>query len=227
VSDPRFRPEGLYVAFDTAGQVGSVAVSAGMEVLARVTLEERGRHAGGLVPAIGEALGEAGVDAKEISGVIVGEGPGSFTGVRVAGATAKGLVAGWDVPLWAVSSLAAGALATEGTGLRYVLFDARGDRVYGGCYGVGTRGVETLAAPHGGTLREVLAGDVPAGAVFMGDGAVRHSAVIESAGFSVEGGPAGEPTGDALIRFLALHPEEPPVPDPGSWEPRYVREWSR
>jgi tRNA threonylcarbamoyladenosine biosynthesis protein TsaB len=227
VSAPVFDPAGFYVAFDTAGLVGSVAVSAGAEVLARVALEERGRHAGGLVPAIGEALQDAAVDVGEISGVIVGEGPGSFTGVRVAAATAKGLVAGWDVPLWAVSSLAAGALASEGSGVRYVLFDARSDRVYGGCYGVGAEGMETLTEPHGGTLRDVLAGDVPAGAVFMGDGAVRHRAAIEGAGFSVEAEPAGVPTGDALVRFLCLHPEAPPVPDPGSWEPSYIREWSR
>jgi len=222
-----FDPAGFYVAFDASGQVGSVAVSCGGDVLARVTLEERGRHAGGLVPAIGEALEQAGVDAEEVSGVVVGEGPGSFTGVRVAAATAKGLVAGWNVPLWAVSSLAAGALGAAGSGVRYVLFDARGDRVYGACYGVGAAGVETLAPPHGGTLSEVLAGDVPTGAVFVGDGAVRHRTVIEGAGFQVEGEPAGVPSGDALLRFLSLHREAPPVPDAGSWEPRYVREWSR
>ena len=222
-----FDQAGFYVAFDTAGPVGSVAVSCGGDVLARVVLNERGRHAGGLVPAIGEALEEAGVDADEVSGVVVGEGPGSFTGVRVAAATAKGLVAGWNVPLWAVSSLAAGALATLGSGVRYVLFDARGDRVYGACYGVGVAGVETLAPPHGGTLREVLAGDVPAGAVFMGEGAVRHWGAIEGAGFQVEGEPAGVPSGDALVRFLSLHREAPPVPDAAAWEPRYVREWSR
>ena len=222
-----FDPAGFYVAFDTAGQVGSVAVSRGGDVLARVVLEERGRHAAGLVPAIGETLDQAGVDAEELSGIIVGEGPGSFTGVRVAAATAKGLAAGWNVPLWAVSSLAAGALAAQGAGVRYVLFDARGDRVYGACYGVGSVGVQTLAPPHGGTLRDVLSESVAAGAVFMGDGAVQHRAVIESAGFRVEDEPAGVPSGDALIRFLALHPEAPPIPDVGAWEPRYVREWSR
>jgi tRNA threonylcarbamoyladenosine biosynthesis protein TsaB len=222
-----FDPAGFYVAFDTAGQMGSVAVSCGGDVLSRSILGERGRHAGGLVPAIAEALEEGGVDAEEVSGVVVGEGPGSFTGVRVAAATAKGLVAGWDVPLWAVSSLAAGALATLGSGVRYVLFDARGDRVYGACYAVGAAGVETLIPPHGGTLRNVLAGDVPTGAVFMGDGAVRHWGAIEGAGFQVQGEPAGQPSGDGLIRFLSLHREAPPVADASAWEPRYVREWSR
>ncbi|MHC4924987.1 MAG: tRNA (adenosine(37)-N6)-threonylcarbamoyltransferase complex dimerization subunit type 1 TsaB [Planctomycetota bacterium] len=217
----------FFVAFDTAGQVGSVAVSSGTDVLARLVMDVRGRHAAGLVPAIQETLEDAGVDPGEISGVVVGEGPGSFTGVRVAAATAKGLAAGWQVPLWAVSSLAAGALNAEGSGVRYVLFDARADRVYGACYGVGSAGLETLTPPHGGTLREVLAGDVPAGAVFMGDGAVCHRAAIEGAGFAVADDPAGTPTGDALLRFLSLNPEAQPVEDARAWEPRYVREWSR
>jgi len=222
-----FDPAGCYVAFDTAGRVGSVAVSAGADVLARVILDDQGKHARGLVPAIGACLEEAGVDTEEVAGIVVGEGPGSFTGVRVAAATAKGLAAGWKVPLWAVSSLAAGALAVEGVGIRYVLFDARSDRVYGACYGVGVTGIQTLAPPHGGTLGELLSGDVARGAVFMGDGAVQHRAVIRSAGFRVEDEPAGVPSGDALIRFLSLHPEAPPIPDVSTWEPRYVREWSR
>jgi len=217
----------FYVAFDTAGDVGSVAVSHGADVLARSVLPDRGRHAGGLVPAIADTLEEAGVDAAELGGVIVGEGPGSFTGVRVAAATAKGLSAGWSVPLWAVSSLAAGALATAEHGVCYVLFDARGDRVYGACYGVGSAGLETLVPPHGGVLREVLAGDLVPAVRFMGDGALRHRALIEAAGFPVMEGPAGVPSGEALVRFLHLNPETAPVGDVGAWEPRYVREWSR
>ena len=222
-----FHPTGFYLALDTSGGVGSVAVSAGPEVLARTTLDEQGRHASGLIPAVAEVLDEAGVDRGEVSGVVVGEGPGSFTGVRVAAATAKGLAGAWKVPLWAVSSLAAGALNAEGSGVRYVLFDARGDRVYGACYGVGANGVETSRPPHGGTLKDILGGDIPIAAVFMGDGAERHRRALEGAGHAVLEAPAGRPTGDALIRFLTLHPEAPPVADPGAWEPRYVREWSR
>jgi tRNA threonylcarbamoyladenosine biosynthesis protein TsaB len=222
-----FDAAGFYLAFDTAGQTGSVAVSVGGDVLARQVLHNQGKHAAGLVPTIAEVMDEAGVDAEEVSGIIVGEGPGSFTGVRVAAATAKGLAAGWGVPLWPVSSLAAGALSAPGGGIRYVLFDARGDRVYGASYGVGSAGIETLIPPHGGTLRKVLVGEVPPGAVFMGDGAVRHRAVIESNGFPVTDEPSGFPSGDALIRFLSLNSETPPVPDVSGWEPRYVREWSR
>ena len=81
----------ILLAMDTSTALGTVAVACGREVLARAELGEQRTHASGLVPAIAEVLDEAGVDREELSGVVVGSGPGSFTGVRVAAATAKGL----------------------------------------------------------------------------------------------------------------------------------------
>jgi len=218
-------PEGFYVGFDTSSFVGSVAVARGADVLARATLDDRGEHASKLIPTVAEVLEEASVDRSELSGVVVGEGPGSFTGVRVAAATAKGLAYALGRPMWAISSLAATALSVEGSGIRYVLFDARGDRVYGACYGIGSIGIETLIPPHGGDLRDVLNGAVPPGTVFLGEGADRHRYAIEGAGFSVVTGPVIRPAADGLFRYLALHPDTSPVVGIARWEPCYIREW--
>jgi tRNA threonylcarbamoyladenosine biosynthesis protein TsaB len=207
---------------DTSGPFGSVAVGKGPEVLAHITLAEPRRHASRLIPAVEEALNVAAVSRGEVAGIVVGEGPGSFTGVRVAAATAKGLAHALGVPLFAVSSLTAAALASDGEPVRYVLFDARGDRVYGACYGVGSTGVQELVAPHGGTLRDALAGEVPAGAVFIGDAAGRHRAAIEAAGFPFWTGQP-EPFAVGLLRYLSLHATLGPVSDPSAWEPAYVR----
>jgi tRNA threonylcarbamoyladenosine biosynthesis protein TsaB len=212
-----------FVAFDTSGARGSVAVGRGPKVLARVVIQERLEQAARLVPALDEALETAGVDVGELGGVVVGEGPGSFTGIRVAAATAKGLAHALGLPLRAISSLAAAALAHEVGPVRYALFDARGDRVYGACYGVGHVAVQCLVAPHGGTLRDALAGDVPGGAVFVGEAACRHRAAIEGAGFAVGPDEGGVTLAEGLLRYLALHPDLPPVPDPAAWEPTYVR----
>ena len=228
---PALDPDSLHLALETSGAVGTVAVgTANGTVLAEVRLDERRQHAARLVPAVGEALEAAGVDRSDLDGVVVGEGPGSFTGVRVAAATAKGLARSLGIPLRTVSSLLAAALAEEEDGgegahpaLRYVLFDARGDRVYGACYGVGSAGVETLVPPHGGTLRDVLSEDVPGGAVFVGEGAQRHEGPIRGAGFEVAGPPRGRPTALALLRYLALHPDTAPVEGLATWEPAYVR----
>ena len=215
----------LLLAFDTSGATGSVAVGRGGAVIAHARLERRTEHASQLVPAIGDVLERADVDRGELGGFVVGEGPGSFTGVRVAAATAKGLVHALARPLWAISSLAATALSVQGSGVRYVLVDARADRVYAACYGIGAVGVETLVPPHAGTLRAVLAGDVPAGAVFLGDGADRHRRVIEGAGFEVLTGPATYPDARGLLRYLGLHPDTEPVSAVDRWEPRYIRDW--
>lgn len=106
-------PYGPVVAIETSGWLGSVAVAVGGSVVARRFLTERAGHASGLIPAVQEALEEGGTDLTQVVGVVVGAGPGSFTGVRIAGAAAKGLAAGLGVPLYAASSLHAASFATE------------------------------------------------------------------------------------------------------------------
>lgn len=211
-----------YLAFDTSGPIGSVAVGTGDEVRASRSLELRQEHASRLVPAIDEVLSRAGVEAAALAGVVVGEGPGSFTGVRVAAATAKGLAHALGIPLWAFSSLAAAALAEEAGSKRYVLFDARGDRVYGACYRVDATSVEEMLGPHGGSLGDVLRSDAVAGAVLVGDGARRHRTVIEQAGFEVGPGPTRS-LAEGLLRLRSLAGSGLEAVDVRVWEPRYVR----
>ena len=221
----RIPSDGVLLAFDTSSSVGSVAVGRAGAVLAHAELEQQRKHASALIPAIRAVLLEADVDKSELDGIVVGEGPGSFTGVRVAAATAKGMVHALGLPLWAVSSLAATALSVGGHGIRYVLFDARSDRVYGACYGVGKMGMKTLVFPHAGMLREVLAGEIPAGAVFLGEGSHHHRLVIEAAGFEVQPFPVSYPGAKGLLRYLKLYPDTPSVDAVRRWEPRYIRNW--
>jgi len=106
-------PGGPVVAIETSGRLGSVAVAMGGSVAARRFLTERAGHASGLVPAVREVLEEAGTGLTQVAGVVAGAGPGSFTGVRIAAAAAKGLAAGLGVPLYATSSLRAASFAME------------------------------------------------------------------------------------------------------------------
>jgi tRNA threonylcarbamoyladenosine biosynthesis protein TsaB len=57
------------------------------------------------MPAVAACLEEAGVQGPEIARMVCGSGPGSFTSLRVAGSVAKGLAAGFGIPLYALSSL--------------------------------------------------------------------------------------------------------------------------
>jgi tRNA threonylcarbamoyladenosine biosynthesis protein TsaB len=222
VSAPESAPAGALLAFDTSGPFGSVAVGVHGRVLASLALAEPREHASGLVPTIDRVLSQASLTRTDLTGLVVGEGPGSFTGVRVAAATAKGLSHALGVPLWAISSLLAAAVASDVGPVRYALFDARGDRVYGACYGIGSADVQELVAPHGGTLRDALAGEVPPGAVFVGEGAEKHRAAIEGAGFAVATAERSS-LAEGLLGYLALCPATEPVPSPSSWEPAYVR----
>lgn len=236
----------VHLALETSGDVGSVAVGGEGEVLARVFLAERGAHAARIVPAIETVLAEAGCDRTEIASVVVGEGPGSFTGVRVAAATAKGLAHGLGCPLRALSSLAAAAIGDRvvpaGAGPwspspdveapapsdvagtpRYVLFDARGTRVYAACYRYSAGRLEELIAPQATDLARVLAGKVPGDAFFVGDAALRHRERIRDAGYDVLPAPAGMPTADGLLHLLAMDHTHPPIEDTAAWEPAYLR----
>lgn len=221
-----------------------------LEVLARVGLEAREEHASLLIPRIRQLMEKIGAGLEEFTAIVVGAGPGSFTGVRVGAATAKGLARALNLPLYAFSSLAAAA-AEDGSGRfreeglalsssphrsdgilisdfdtlrpRCVLFDARGNRVYAGAYRLGDSGFETLLEPRATELAEVLSGLIPPAAFLMGDGALRHRAILESAGHLVLPPPFGRPTADGLIRLLSLAPDTRPLKDPGRWEPEYLR----
>ncbi|MGD2068957.1 MAG: tRNA (adenosine(37)-N6)-threonylcarbamoyltransferase complex dimerization subunit type 1 TsaB [Gemmatimonadota bacterium] len=235
-----------HLALDTSGPVGSVALAVEGHVLARRFLDDRRAHAERVVPAVDAVLEEAGYDRREIAGVVVGAGPGSFTGVRIAAATAKGLARGLACPLWAFSSLAAAALGDavlpwragpwppspdletpspdEIAGApRYVLFDARGTRVYAGCWTPVAGELKERMPARATGLEDVLSGEIPEGAVFGGEGALRHRDRIRRAGHRVLPAPAGMPTADGLLRLFAMERDHPLSEVDPSWEPEYLR----
>jgi len=242
--------EGMYLAMDTSTSVGSVCVGVGSRVVAQRTIHGQGSHSADLIPTIGGVLTEAGADLSELTGLVVGAGPGSFTGVRVAAATAKGLAHALDIPLWAVSSLEAGAAAVDIDGAelldgdgdvaqlggghraalseeerawpRYVLFDARSDRVYGACYRPLERGFEVLIPPHSTTIGAVLSDNLPI-SVFAGDGAQKHADEIRGAGLTLLPAPFGMPTAAGLLRAVADSPPREPLEDVARWQPEYLR----
>jgi tRNA threonylcarbamoyladenosine biosynthesis protein TsaB len=123
------------VALDGSTYHGSVAVIRDGQVVAEHTLGGEGagsgkREAGrgdALMPAIAECLKEVGIKRDAIARIVCGEGPGSFTSLRVAGSLSKGLAVGYAVDLYAVSSLlltVAGARPTLQPGEYLSVLDA-------------------------------------------------------------------------------------------------------
>ena len=99
----------IALAIDTCGPSGSVALGrvepGDLMLLAQTELPGKS-YSAHLVPAIGAMLAAEGIDTSTLDAIIVVNGPGSFTGIRVGVSTAKGLAQALYIPLLAVSRLA-------------------------------------------------------------------------------------------------------------------------
>jgi len=154
----------LTLAFDTATSVATAALVRDGEVLG-----ERASRAVTVLEDADELLREAGVVQAELSRVVVGTGPGSFTGLRLGLAAARGLALALDVPVAGVSTLdalaagAPGALPVVDAGRREVFTRVNGE--------------PACAAPQELELEPRT--------LCIGEGAVRYRAVLEERGAEV------------------------------------------
>ncbi len=167
-----------WLGIDTTTDVASVALGTWKGGAGVHSVGAR-RHAAQIVPLIRELLGETLLD--ELAGIVVGDGPGSFTGVRIAWAAARGLAHEHGLPILAVPSLHAAAYeCAKGTaGPIVACFDALRGQVFGAMYAFPNGRLETLIAPGLFTIPELarLAPVIPAQAI--GDGTVRYAREIE------------------------------------------------
>ncbi|MBK7561758.1 MAG: tRNA (adenosine(37)-N6)-threonylcarbamoyltransferase complex dimerization subunit type 1 TsaB [Chitinophagaceae bacterium] len=126
----------LILTIDTALDTASVCMAQDGEALHSVTLENQKDQASWLHAAIQEMLRKAGYSLNQFEAVAVSIGPGSYTGLRVGLAAAKGLCYALDIPLLAVSTLEimAWAVKEEATGLICPLIDARRMEVFTAIY---------------------------------------------------------------------------------------------
>jgi tRNA threonylcarbamoyl adenosine modification protein YeaZ len=190
----------VILAIDTA----TPAVSAGIvrrdgdsiDVLAeRVTVDARA-HAEQLTPNVLAALADAGITVDEVNSVVVGCGPGPFTGLRVGMATAAAYGQALGIPVYGVCSLDAIGIDTAGDVL--VVTDARRREVYWARYrdGLRTEG-PAVNAPA----------DVQADAAAVA-GSPEHAAM-----FALPRQPAVYPTASGLVRVVDwASPPQPLVP---------------
>lgn len=116
---------------ETSQQPGVVALSVGDRLVGEVRLDEARRHARDLVPAAKRLLEQAGLRARQLDGVVVGLGPGSYTGLRVGVMSAKTLAFAVKCPLVGVETFAAIAHQAPRQADRLaVLADAQQGKVY-------------------------------------------------------------------------------------------------
>ena len=201
-------PEG-WIAIETSGDQASTAVSgAGGEVFEEVITGVR-RHARELVPAIDRVLSRAGRPVPDLRGIVVSDGPGSFTGLRIGATVAKALAHVSGLPVRTASALAVMArgawresavVESAGCDQRVLaVTDALRGEVYAALYRVGPARLEVLEAPAVLTpvaLATWLAADLRA---------------------------VAPPLASTLLDLLEIEGGTFPVHDLESWEPAYGR----
>ncbi len=171
----------LILAFDTATRSCSVALTRGGlldgEVLVSSTLAVEITHSRRLLDLIDRLLREAGVTVGDVAAVAFGLGPGSFTGLRIGMATAKGLCHGAGKPLIGIPSLDAIGCGVESDELICVVLDARKQEVYSGFYRRGEDGVVARCGSYAVGRPETVARAISGAVVMTGDGVAAYAPI--------------------------------------------------
>jgi tRNA threonylcarbamoyladenosine biosynthesis protein TsaB len=202
------RSEG-WVAIETSGPHASVAFGADHgEILEEVIAGDR-QHARAIVPAMARLLEQAGREPGAVRGIVISDGPGSFTGLRIGATVAKALAHVHQVPLRTASALsviARGAWRESAAGPSagcdlhvLAVTDALRGESYAALYRIGARDLEVLRPPAVVTSAE-LAG--------WPDADVRADT---------------PPLASILLDLLEIEGGTFPVHDLATWEPEYGR----
>ena len=121
------------LAFDTSNQALSLAILEDEHLLAQTTLNIKKNHSITLMPAIDFLMNSLDMKPKDLDRIVVAQGPGSYTGLRIAVATVKTLAHTLKIELVGVSSLLA-LVPEQVEGLVIPIMDARRNNVYAGFY---------------------------------------------------------------------------------------------
>ncbi len=162
------------LAIDTATPCSTVALTNGTRndgsVIAMLSLSSNVTHSRRLLTSIDHLLSDTGIAKDDISGYAVGLGPGSFTGLRIGMATAKGLAAASGVPLYGVSTLDIIAANCSDTRLICSVLDARKKEVYASFYRCDVAGRPHRVSDIIAVSPEMLADCIEEPVLMVGDG---------------------------------------------------------
>jgi tRNA threonylcarbamoyladenosine biosynthesis protein TsaB len=120
----------LILGLDTCGETASAALYDGIDIIGQISIKSGRSHSAIVGDLIADLISLCRKDKNDLTGIAVSVGPGSYTGVRIGVAAAKGLALALGIPVAPVSSL----LAAADEGLCAVTKKARGDLVYAALY---------------------------------------------------------------------------------------------
>ena len=220
----------LILSLDTSTPCSSVALTVGTrqngEVIAALSLTGKVSHSQRLLSAIDWIMRESGINWPDIGGIGVSLGPGSFTGLRIGMATAKGLAAAAGKVLLGVSTLDSLAAKCVTSRLICSLLDARKKEVYAAFYRCSADGLAERISEPVVLAPAKLAAAIDEPVLLLGDGArvygdVLHAILRENCLIA----PAGlhEPSATSLGLLAGELLEKGLVLDLAEGAPMYVR----
>lgn len=171
------------LALESSGLVASVAVIEDQKMVGEFTTNFKKTHSQTLLPMLDQLVRTLDMSLDEIDAIAVSKGPGSFTGLRIGSATAKGLGLALNKPLIGVPTVDALAYNLAGTEfLICPLMDARRQQVYTGLYAFEKGEFKVLHEQCAVPVTEILdeINKIGRPVVFLGDGVPVYKDVIEA-----------------------------------------------
>lgn len=196
------------LAIDTTSSWGSVAISRNDRIVYLGYLDIRVTHSERLMQQIDYGLQQSEMQIADIDLIALSNGPGSFTGVRIGLATAKGICFGRKIPLYPVSTLKLLAFNAYGCQINILSFiDARMNETYVALY---DQGFNELIHPKSCLPEDILV-SIKEKTLILGDGVYKYRDLINSLNKDLIIGQAHQnyPLASALIGFVALEQRMP------------------
>jgi tRNA threonylcarbamoyladenosine biosynthesis protein TsaB len=214
----------MWLALDTATERASVALGVPGGTPLEETVSGARRHAATLLPTVQRLLQRAGVSLDDLHGIVLSDGPGSFTGLRVGASVAKALVQARKLPLWTAPSLLVRAAgATGGGALVLSVANALRGEVYAAAYRFSPEGIQTELIPSVRRPQELVESGLQP-AVIIGDAPPDVVAILEHwLGRPMIRPPEGFPRAALLLDLVGRRGGAREVEAIRDWEPVYGR----
>lgn len=171
------------LALDTSGMTATTAIVDETKTIAEFSINYKKTHSQTLMPMIENMLNIIDLDINTIDYVAVSSGPGSFTGLRIGAATAKGIAHGINKPLVPVPTLDALAYNIFGTDKAICpIMDARRNQVYSSFYMYNDNKLERLSDYLVESIDNIIdiAYNFDCEVIFLGDGVDVHKDILEA-----------------------------------------------
>ena len=169
------------LALDSSGLVASVAIVSEEAMLAEYTVNYKKTHSQTLLPMLNEIITMIELDINDIDGIAIAAGPGSFTGLRIGSATAKGLGMALDKPIISIPTMDGLAYNMFGTDkLICPLMDARRNQVYTGLYQFKGNELFTLKAQTAIEIEAIIEeiNHLDKAVIYLGDGTSVYEQIL-------------------------------------------------